>query len=352
MTLRRSGKSRFSLTLLFTLITFFILVVTVSVAGLLIYILTLLDVLPLSGDVIPESWQIFIITCITCLIAGTGFSMLAVRIPLIPFNWLITQMNRLAAGDFKVTVHFDKPLNLIPVFAEVERSFNKMAEELENTEMLRLDFINNFSHEFKTPIVSIAGFAKLLQRGNLTDAERREYIDVIAEESMRLSAMATNVLNLTKVENQSILTGCSRFNLSEQVRSAVLLLEPKWSAKNLELDMEFPEVEIHANEELLKQVWINLVDNAVKFSPDFGPLKIRISEEPKTVTVSVANSGYISPEEQKRIWNKFYQADKSHSSMGNGVGLAIVRRIVELHSGTASVTSENGAVIFDITLPK
>lgn len=131
--------------------------------------------------------------------------------------------------------------------------------------MLRSDFINNFSHEFKTPIVSIAGFAKLLRRGNLTDEQKEEYLEVIEEESLRLSAMANNVLNLTRVENQTILTEVTRFNLSEQIRGAVLLLAEKWTPKNLYMDMQFGEHMICANEELLKQVWINLLDNAIKF---------------------------------------------------------------------------------------
>lgn len=151
-----------------------------------------------------------------------------------------------------------------------------MAEELENTQMLRSDFINNFSHEFKTPIVSIAGFAKLLRRGNLTDAQKEEYLAIIEEESLRLAAMATNVMNLTKVENQTILTDLTTFNLSEQIRACVLLLEEKWSRKELDLDLEFPEYTIRANEELLKQVWINLLDNAIKYSPNYGEIGVRI----------------------------------------------------------------------------
>ena len=227
-----------------------------------------------------------------------------------------------------------------------------MAEELGDTEMLRQDFINNFSHEFKTPIVSIAGFAKLLQRADLDDDQRREYIDAIVEESRRLSDMATNVLKLTKVENQAILTGVSRYNLSEQLRSAVLLLEDQWTAKHLELDMEFPEVSITANEDMLREVWINLVQNAVKYSPDYGPVQVRVEDGQSAVRVRVANSGEIAPEHLGRIFQKFYQADRSHFSAGNGVGLAIVKRIVELHGGTVRAESAGGAVIFTVELPK
>jgi len=228
-----------------------------------------------------------------------------------------------------------------------------MAEELENTQMLRSDFINNFSHEFKTPIVSIAGFAKLLRRGNLTDAQKEEYLAIIEEESLRLAAMATNVMNLTKVENQTILTDLTTFNLSEQIRACVLLLEEKWSRKELDLDLEFPEYTIRANEELLKQVWINLLDNAIKYSPNYGEIGVRISEGPQTLAVTITNYGPDIPRDKvNRIWGKFYQADESHSSEGNGIGLAVVQQVVHLHGGTAAVDSGNGSTAFTVELPK
>jgi signal transduction histidine kinase len=228
-----------------------------------------------------------------------------------------------------------------------------MAQELQNTEVLRSDFINNFSHEFKTPIVSIAGFAKLLKRGNLTDEQKNEYIDIIEEESLRLSYMATNVLNLTNVENQTILTDVSEFNLSEQIRSAVLLLEDKWSRRKLEMYIDFDEYMIFANEELLKHVWINLLDNAIKFSPEYGVLGIKIEEINEFLYVSISNSGDPIPSElREKIFNKFYQADESHSSEGNGIGLAIVKRVVELHNGIVSVQSKDNLTTFTVKLPK
>ena len=164
--------------------------------------------------------------------------------------------------------------------------------------------------------------------------------------------MATNVLKLTKVENQSILTGVSRYNLSEQIRSAVLLLQDQWSAKHLELELDFPEVSIAANEEMMQEVWINLVHNAVKYSPEYGPLQVRIAETDTAIEVQVANSGEIPRADLERVFQKFYQADHSHFSAGNGVGLAIVKRVVELHGGTVKAESMGGAVIFTVRLPK
>ena len=345
-------KRGISLTLLFALLTFGILAASVAVAAALSYVLTRFGILPIQAEAFPESLQLLIFMSVISVIVGAGLSTLAVRIPLRPISWLIDQMNRLADGDFQARVHFKKPISMIPAFLQVEESFNKMARELGDTEVLRQDFVNNFSHEFKTPIVSIAGFAKLLQRADLDEAQRREYIDAIVEESARLSSMATNVLKLTKVENQTILTGVTEYNLSEQLRSAVLLLENDWTAKHIELDMEFPEVSIQANEALMKEVFINLLHNAVKFSPEYGPLQVRIIQAQDAVRVTIANSGEIPEADLKRIFQKFYQADRSHGSAGNGVGLAIVKKIVELHQGTVEAESKGGAVIFTVTLPE
>lgn len=354
MTAKKKKQRHRSLTLVFALFPFSILVVSLLLTVGVVYLsaFTLRDSAPFSALSLPNTLQILILTAVLSLIVGTGLSALVVRIPLRPINWLIDQMNRLAAGDFQARVHFSKTIDMIPAFLQVEESFNKMAEELGNTEMLRQDFINNFSHEFKTPIVSIAGFAKLLQRADLEEAQRREYIDAIVEESQRLSNMATNVLKLTKVENQSILTGVSRYNLSEQIRSAVLLLQDQWSAKHLELELDFPEVSITANEEMMQEVWINLVHNAVKYSPEYGPLQVRIAETDTAIEVQVANSGEIPQADLERVFQKFYQADHSHFSAGNGVGLAIVKRVVELHGGTVKAESMGGAVIFTVRLPK
>ena len=164
--------------------------------------------------------------------------------------------------------------------------------------------------------------------------------------------MATNVLNLTKVENQRILADVTRYNLSEQIRSCVLLLENKWTRKALNFDLEFGEYDVQANEELLKQVWINLLDNAVKFSPAGGTVNVQIARRRRVVTVSVTNSGHaVAPEEQEKIFNKFYQADKSHATEGNGIGLAIAKQVVLLHKGGISVENGDGTVTFKVTLP-
>ena len=170
---------------------------------------------------------------------------------------------------------------------------------------------------------------------------------------MRLSAMATNVLNLTKVENQTILTGVSLFNLSEQIRNCVLLLEHKWSKKNITPELDFGEYYINGNEEMMKQVWLNLVDNAVKYGDEGTAMRIDITETESSIFVSVSDTGVeIPPESKDKIFRKFYQVDESHSSEGNGLGLAIVKGIVKLHNGDVTVLSGNNKTVFTVSLPK
>lgn len=345
-------KQRFSLTLLFACIVFLILLTAIVLSVIAMFWLAWLGIIGSESGEIRFGSILLFMSGIS-LIIGSMIALLLGKISLNPINKLVNGMNSLAAGNFKTRIEYEGLIERHPTFNEITKSFNTLAEELENTEVLRGDFINNFSHEFKTPIVSIAGFAKLLKKGNLSDEQRAEYLDAIEEESMRLSYMATNVLNMTKVENQTILSGVTRFNLSEQVRDVLLLLENAWTKKNIELQLDFDEYEIEANEELLKQVWINLIDNAVKFAPRCGTVEVDIKESEACVAVTVSNTGKeIDPEKLPKIFNKFYQADESHAGEGNGIGLAIVKRIVDLHGGVVSVVSRNEMTSFKVELPR
>ncbi len=317
----------------------------------------------ISKNVIPDKLpnlpifprQMAALTFMLLINVGVGvvIALFLSRKALIYVNRIINRMNRLASGDYSARLSYGKPISMHPTIKEITESFNRMAEELEKTEMLRMDFINNLSHEFKTPIVSIAGFAKILKKGNLSREQQKEYLDIIEEEAKRLSTLANNVLNMTKVENQTILTKVVKFNLSEQIRSSILLLEERWSKKNLEWDLEFEEYEIEAEEKLLKEVWINLIDNAVKFSPEGGKVLVKIDEKDTWYQVTISNPGEeISEEIQEKLFHKFYQVDESHSIEGNGIGLAIVKRIVELHKGRVRVESKDGMVSFIVELKK
>lgn len=344
-------KLNIALTLLFSIVIFCTVVVAVIVSGIVLYLLIHFGIISARGDYLVDARHVIWYMGFICVVVGSVLTMLTTLVLLQPLQRMIRNIRNLAAGNFKTRLHFGMPIGKHPTFKALSESFNIMAEELEKTEMLRSDFINNFSHEFKTPIISIAGFAKLLKKGNLSEEQKQEYIGIIEEESLRLSYMATNVLNLTKVENQTILTDVTSYNLSEQIRSCVLLLENKWMKKHLEFCLEFEEYGICANEELLKQVWINLIDNAIKFSPEYGMIVIKIKESRSGYKVTVANSGEDIPEESVgRIFNKFYQADESHAAEGNGVGLAIVKKIIELHKGEVSVNSQNGITTFEINL--
>lgn len=350
--MKADRKRLTTLTLLLALFVFCLLLAAIGLAVLGVFILQWAGVISGMEDEM-DMVVIVIFMSVISLILGWVLVFFSIRIPLRPIHTLISHMNRLAMGDFTARIRAKGMLANHPAVTGINDSFNKLAEELENTEMLRGDFINNFSHEFKTPIVSIAGFAKLLKRGNLTEEQRIAYLTSIEEESMRLSYMATNVLNLTKVENQTILTEVSEFNLSEQVRSAVLLLEAKWSEKNIDLQLDFDEHTVEGNEELLKQVWINLTDNAIKFSPRCGSVHLDVREAGDSVQVTVSNTGPEIPEEKReKIFGKFYQGDESHAAEGNGIGLAIVKRVVDLHGGTVEVACKEGMTAFTVTLPR
>lgn len=287
---------------------------------------------------------------------GTVLSIVFSKMLVRPMNQLIDATHKVAKGDFSVRVDStDSPDEL----GELVGSFNEMTKELGSNEMFKKDFINNFSHEFKTPIVSIRGFARQLERDDITDEERREYAGIIARESERLANMSTNILLLTKLENQQIMPDTTTYRLDEQLREAILLMEKHWSDKNLDLDLDLPDTNIRANEEMLAHVWINIIGNAVKFSNEGGVLRVSCALRENNVRVEISDNGLGMDEEtRKRIFEKFYQgettgsAQPSHSTAGNGLGLPLARRIVELSGGRIDVESQPGkGSTFTVILP-
>ncbi len=288
----------------------------------------------------PMLLMVFILT----LAAGMGRSKLR------PMDDLVRAMHAVSRGDFSVRVDAeDVPGDM----GELASSFNDMASELGGLELFRKDFINNFSHEFKTPIVSIRGFAKQLERDDLTDAQRREYLDIIVTESDRLANMASNVLLLSKLENQTIVTDREDYRLDEQLRRCVLLLEKQWGEKDLEPDIELEEIIYRGNEEMMNHVWVNLLNNAIKFSPRGGVLTVRLAREGGEVVCTVGDQGPGMDEDtRRRVFEKFYQGDTAHATEGNGLGLSLVKRIVDLCGGSVSVESapDSGST-FTVRLP-
>lgn len=286
---------------------------------------------------------------IISIVIGTTLSFFMSHFPLRPLHTLIRAIHEVSAGNYDVKIHLEHPKE----FQQLSECFNQMTEALAGIEMFRSDFINNFSHEFKTPIVSILGFAKLLKSQAPDTGQSQEYLDIIIEESRRLSELSATVLNLSKVESLTLLTDRTAYSLSEQIRESILLLESKWSKKQIDFDIDMEEVMIRANEPLLKQVWMNLLDNAVKFSPASGRIAITLRADSGNGVFTVQDQGAGMDEHvQKYIFDKFYQGDTSHHMEGNGLGLPLVKRILELHKGMVSVKSRAGeGSIFTVRVP-
>lgn len=288
-------------------------------------------------------------TGIVSILIGVILTLTLSYFPLRPVSQLIHAIHAVADGNFHTKINMKHPRE----FRELSESFNQMTDELSSIEMLRSDFINNFSHEFKTPIVSIMGFAQLLKKGNISEEERSEYLDIIISECKRLSDLSTNVLNLSKVESISMLSDTAPFPVSEQIREAILQLEQKWEKKEIEFDLHLKGCKLTGRSDLLKQVWVNLIDNAIKFSSSGGKIEIRTYQKDSFFYFQICDNGIgMDAQTQEQIFDRFYQGDLSHSTEGNGLGLSLVQKIILLHHGTIQVNSEPGkGSIFTIALP-
>ena len=345
--MRNKLGNRVGLSLLFTVFVFLTFVVTLAIMAPISYFLIQLGLFPVHNR--GTLFFGLMILLLSSGIIGTLVSFAVGRLPLRFIRKVIDATNRLAKGDFSPRLTFENP----PELRELSDSFNRMAEELGSLEMLRSEFINDFSHEFKTPIVSIRGFAEMLRDDNLSPEERKEYLDIIIAEFNRLTLLSTNVLNLSHVESKVIVSGQNTFNLGEQLRRSVLLLQTQWEKKNLTLGIDVDDVLFVGNEELLSQVWVNLLDNAVKFTPDHGSIQIETKSDGALIQVIFRDSGYgMKEEEKERIFDKFYRGDLSHHFPGNGLGLPLAKKIVTLHGGTITCESAPGkGSAFTVTLP-
>ncbi len=293
-----------------------------------------------------------VIMFIISFVIGSLLTFVIAKHFLKPLHSLIQANRKIQSGDF--TVRVSEEHYPAGEMYDLLHSFNLMASELEHIELYRSDFINNFSHEFKTPIVSIRGFAKQLKNADLTQEQRDEYLDIIISESEKLCNMSGNVLQMTKLENQSIVSDRTEFSLDEQIRNSVLLLEQKWSEKNIEMQIDLPNITINSNEDMLAQVWNNLLDNAIKFTSKNGTVGVYAHMDGDKIWVKVYDTGCgMSEETISHIFEKFYQGDSSHSKQGNGLGLPIVKRIVELCGGSITAESKPGeGASFTVCLPK
>lgn len=267
-----------------------------------------------------------------------------------PVQMMTEATARVQEGDFDVRL----PAHEVGEVGELMRSFNEMTEALSRTAYLQKDFISSVSHEFKTPIASIRGFAKMLQMPGLTEEQKAEYIDLIAKESERLSRLSETLLRLSALEQQTAPASLSSFSLDEQLRQVILRLEPTWSAKDIVWQLELDEeVNIVSDEALINHVWINLIQNAIKFTPEGGEIEARVFTWEGRAVVEIQDHGCgMEPQTVSRIFDRFFQADRSRKQEGVGLGLTLVKRILDIMGGDIKVRSALGeGSTFRVTLP-
>ena len=287
---------------------------------------------------------------ISFILGATVTSVLGSQL-LSPITALGDAMGTVASGDFSPRLKTRSPIAEVQ---ELYRNFNLMARELSATEILQSDFISNVSHEFKTPIGAIEGYATLLLEDCQGDPEKREYAEKILYNTQRLSGLMGNILLLSKVENQAIPAQQEPYRLDEQLRQAVVALERKWTEKDILLEADLDPVIFSGNESLMSHVFLNLLDNAIKFTPTGGEVTLRLKTGEDQIRVEVEDTGCGIPEENKhRIFDKFYQGESSHQREGNGLGLALAKRIVDTHRGKIYVEDRpSGGSRFTVLLPK
>ena len=290
-----------------------------------------------------------LITLLLCIGIGSVLLYSAMKRISKPIIEISNAAREVATGNFAIeTTHKSND-----ELGTLSKDFNLMVKELGNMEYLRKDFISSVSHEFKTPIASIKGFAEMLQDKSLSDEDFRLYTGIIIEETGRLSHLSENMLRLSRLDNQSIPENKREFMLDEQIRKSIVLLEEKWSKKDLYLDLDLEQIIYSGDEGLIQQIWLNLIENAIKFSEESGKIFIKARKFPYHVCIEIKDQGIgIDKIDQSRVYEKFFQADKTHSKEGSGLGLSIVKKIVEICNGEIKLISEGGnGTTFVIRLP-
>ena len=342
--MKKENKTKLSLTLWCTAILFLENLVAVGFATVVV---TIINSITKNAISLSSELMVFLFS----LAIGTALAFLLNKFFIVPLRRVYDSMGRVAKGDFGVRIEEKTRINEID---NIYKNFNLMAEELGAMEIIQADFISNVSHEFKTPINAIEGYSMLLQGEKNISEEQKMYIEKILFNTNRLSTLIGNILLLAKLDNQIIQTKRSKFRLDEQVRQAVMMHEIKWTEKNINLDVELDEVEYLGTEDLLLHVWSNLLSNAIKFSPVDGQIKMSLKDDANTITFIISDEGEGVPDKIKnKIFDKFYQADSVHKREGNGLGLALVRQIVNINGGKITVLDniERGAV-FKVVLNK
>ncbi len=262
---------------------------------------------------------------------------------------LSDNIRKVAEGDYSVRITYRPSDPMAPIYED----FNKMCAELGSVQLLRNDFINSYSHEFRTPIASINGFASLLLDKKLTDEEQKEYLRIIADESKRLSDLASSTILLSRLSAQQIVTDAEDYDLSEQVRQCSIILSKSWMEKKIEFSGTFSRALVHASRELLQHVWINLLDNAVKYTAEGGEISVSVEEKDGIAEVVISDTGAgMDSGTLQHLFDPYYRGSSSRSSAGLGLGLAIAKRVIDLSDGTIDAMSEEGTgTVFTVRLP-
>lgn len=331
----------------FAVVVFFIMFATALILTVTAFILLHLGYLD-TYERTPLIPILFLM--LMSIVIGTVISMFVGRRILKPITRFSQAAKRVAKGDFSIRL---PDAGRIEEIRDLTQDFNTMVHELSGIETLRNDFVVNVSHELKTPITAIEGYATLLQDKKLSENEHDEYVKMILDSSRQLSNLCSNILKLSKLENQEVVLDKRLFRLDEQLRQAVLLLERKWGRKEIDFDIALPDVLYYGNEELLMQVWMNLLDNAIKFSKQKGVIDVLMTQGDQIVRIDISDHGCgMSEEVIHHMFEKFYQGNVSRNSIGNGLGLALVKRIVELCQGRIAVKSKIGkGTTFTVFLP-
>lgn len=291
-----------------------------------------------------------VVSSIVSLLLGAVIALFVGRLIIRPIQNISNAFDQLSCGNFDVKVPEDEKIAEI---REMAKHFNAMTYDLSHIETLRSDFVVNVSHEFKTPIAAIEGYATLLQNEKLSPERYRHYVEKILDNSQKLSHLSSSILMLSKLENQETVPQYKEYRLDEQLRKSILGLENKWTEKNIEFDMDLPKQMYYGSEQLLDQVWSNILDNAIKHSPQDGVIHVSINRTETRLFVCISDHGDGMDEEvQKHIFEKFYQGDSSRKAEGNGLGLALVKRIIDLCRGEIMVQSTPGkGTTFQVALP-
>lgn len=353
-----SGLRTIALVLTLAALVFVTIMIVVTVTGLTGSSLMSAGLITFEELTSPHSIVLVILMGSALIAAILAFSIN--RTLVTPLRRATAAVEELAHGNYDIRME-PRGAPRLREIDEFARSFNTAAAELSSTELMRESFISDFSHEFRTPINSLCGFAQLLRENDLTPEERHEYLNIIVEESQRLAGLSERILALSRIEHVEILPDVEPIALDEQLRRAVVMLEPKWSAKGVRVDVSADPGVVDGNADYLMQLWTNLIDNAVKFSPEGGSVSValyggRQGEEGRAadeVTCWISDEGCGMDETTlEHLFDRFYQGDTSHASEGSGLGLALVKRIVDLHCGSIDVQSSPGkGSVFEVRLP-